>query len=161
MDAPVKRTRRKIVEVRTSSIQGKGVFALVEIARGERIIEYTGRRLSNRHADDLYEDDGAAGRHHTFLFTLSDTEVVDARRGGNAARFINHSCTPNCEAEIEDGRIFIHAKKKIPAGAELAYDYWYTTDDSYTDEDLKRIYPCNCGSPKCRGTLAAPLSASR
>jgi SET domain-containing protein len=156
MDAPLKRTKRKIVEVRRSPIQGRGLYALVDIAKGERIIEYLGERLSNEATDARYADDDALERHHTFLFTVNDNEVIDATRRGNAARYINHSCDPNCESVIEEGRIFIHASKKIRAGTELSYDYWYTTDESYTDEDLVRIYPCRCGSPRCRGTLAAP-----
>jgi SET domain-containing protein len=156
MDAPAKRTKRKVVEVRRSSIQGRGVFALVDFARGDRIIEYLGERLSSQAANERYSDDDAVDHHHTFLFTVNDDIVIDARRQGNAARFINHSCEPNCEAEVENGRIFIYAKKKIRPGTELSYDYWYTTDEAYTDEDLRRIYPCCCGSSKCRGTLAAP-----
>ena len=81
---------------------------------------------------------------------------IDGRRGGNDARFINHSCDPNCEIVITRGRVYIHALRDIPEGEELSYDYWYITDESYTLDDLRRIYPCRCGSSKCRGTLARP-----
>ena len=94
-------------------------------------------------------------RHHTFLFTLNSRTCVDAAVGGNAARFINHSCDPNCEAVIERGRIWIDAKRRIPAGTELVYDYQYEHDDEYTEEDLK-WYKCACGSSKCRGTIVLP-----
>ena len=82
--------------------------------------------------------------------------VIDGAEGGNDARFIDHSCDPNCEVVITRGRVFIHAIRDIPEGSELFYDYWYVTDESYTLEDLRRIYPCRCGSPACRGTLARP-----
>jgi SET domain-containing protein len=94
--------------------------------------------------------------HHTFLFTLNRQTVVDAAVGGNEARFINHSCAPNCEAVIEDGRrIFIEAIKDIPVGDELAYDYQYERMDDHTAED-ERFYACQCRSPECRGTILAP-----
>jgi SET domain-containing protein len=161
MAARVKPVRRKLVEVRRSPIQGRGVFAVVDIPKGKRVIEYTGERMSSDAASDRYFDDDARARHHTFLFAVSDKVVVDARVGGNDARYINHSCAPNCEPIIERGRIFIYAKKKIAAGTELAYDYWYTTDDTYSDADLRRIYPCRCGAPKCRGTLAAKRATKK
>jgi SET domain-containing protein len=144
------------VRVRRSRIQGRGVFATRDIAKGERIIEYLGTRISSKEADAQYPDDDASPRHHTFLFAVDDDVVIDASRGGNDARLINHSCEPNCEVIIERRRIFVHALRRIPAGKELSYDYWYVTDDSYTLDDLRRIYPCRCGAPSCRGTLARP-----
>jgi SET domain-containing protein len=144
------------VRVRRSRIQGRGVFATRDIAEGERIIEYLGTRISSQEADARYPDDDTSRRHHTFLFAVDDEVVVDASRGGNDARLINHSCDPNCEVVIERRRIFIHALRLIPAGKELSYDYWYVTDDSYTLDDLRRIYPCRCAAPSCRGTLARP-----
>ncbi len=138
-------------ELRRSTIQGLGAFAVRDISKGTRIIEYTGERISNAESDRRY-DDAAMARHHTFLFTLNSRTVVDAAVGGNAARYINHSCNPNCEAVIERGRIWIDAIKRIPAGTELVYDYQYEHDESYTDEDL-RWYACRCGAPNCRGTI--------
>ena len=101
-------------------------------------------------------DDESMRRHHTFLFGVEDDYTVDASRGGNEARFINHSCEPNCESVVEGRRVFIHALRDIQPGEEVAYDYWYTTDEDYTLEDLRRIYPCRCQAPTCRGTLARP-----
>jgi SET domain-containing protein len=143
-----------LIEVRRSRIQGRGVFALAPIAKGTRIIEYTGERISNEEADARCGDE-SKGRHHTFLFASTTRTVVDASREGSDARFINHSCDPNCETVVERGRIYVDAIKKIAAGAELSYDYWYSTDDTYTDEQLERLYPCRCGTSKCRGTLAS------
>jgi len=144
------------VEVRRSRVQGRGLFATRDIVEGERIIEYTGARLSHEEADAQCPEDEGARRHHTFLFAVDDRVVVDGGRGGNEARFINHSCDPNCEVVIERRRIFVHALRDIAAGEELLYDYWYTTDESYTMDDLRRIYPCRCRAPNCRGTLARP-----
>jgi SET domain-containing protein len=91
-------------------------------------------------------------RHHTFLFILNQRTVLDAARGGNESMFINHSCDPNCEAEIIRGKIWIQAIRAIPAGSELTYDYQFENDPDYTEDDL-RFYACRCGSPKCRGTI--------
>jgi SET domain-containing protein len=142
-------------ELRASPIAGVGAFAMRPIKKGTRIIEYTGERISNAEADRRYDEDKMK-THHTFLFTLNRRTVVDAAVGGNDARFINHSCAPNCEAVIEDGRrIFIEAIKDISIGEELVYDYQYERTDDHTVED-ERFYACRCGAPACRGTILAP-----
>jgi len=87
---------------------------------------------------------------------VDDDVVIDGGKGGNDARFINHSCEPNCEVAIVRRRVFVEALRDIAAGEEIFYDYWYMTDDAYSLEDLCRIYPCRCGAPGCRGTLARP-----
>jgi hypothetical protein len=143
------------VTVRRSRVQGKGVFATRDIAAGERIIEYQGALLTHEETDGMCDDE-AMRRHHTFLFAVDDKYVIDGGRGGNESRFINHSCEPNCESVVEGRRVFIHATRDIRAGEEVLYDYWYITDDSYTLDDLRRIYPCRCRSDNCRGTLARP-----
>jgi SET domain-containing protein len=142
--------------VRRSRIQGRGVFATRDIAQGDRIIEYTGARMTHDEADALCPDDEASERHHTFLFAVDDEIVIDGGRGGNDSRFINHSCEPNCEVDIARRRVFVVALRDIAADEEILYDYWYMTDDGYTLDDLRRIYPCRCGSASCRGTLARP-----
>ena len=143
-------------ELRTSPIQGTGAFATRTIRKGTRIIEYLGQRISWRTADKRYDDE-KMNRHHTFLFTIDDKTCIDAGVNGNDARFINHSCDPNCEAINDRKRIFIEATKTIPAGTELVYDYQYERSDDHSDEDEK-FYKCRCGSPKCRGTILAPKS---
>ena len=125
------------------------------IAEGDRIIEYTGSRISNVEADALGDDESMT-RHHTFLFAVDDDVVIDATRGGNESRYINHSCDPNCESVVVRGHVYLHALREIGAGEELVYDYWYVTDDDYTLEELRRIYPCRCHAANCRGTLARP-----
>jgi SET domain-containing protein len=143
--------------VRGSKIAGRGAFAVRPIAEGERIVEYLGERVSHAVADARY-DDHKGGLHHTFLFTVSRKVVIDATVNGNEARFINHSCDPNCESVIEGGRVFIDAIEPIKTGAELAYDYAYTRDGSETEEDETGLYGCRCGAKNCRGTILAPLS---
>ena len=93
--------------------------------------------------------------HHTFYFHIDEEHVIDAKYGGNAARWINHACEPNCEAEEIDGRVFIKALRDIAPGEELFYDYGLVIDERYTPK-LKKQYACRCGSPKCRGTMLAP-----
>jgi SET domain-containing protein len=144
------------IVVRRSLVQGLGVFAARRIAEGERILEYTGVRMSHEDAEKLCQNDEASPRHHTFLFAVDDGLVIDGAQGGSDARFLNHSCAPNCEVVVSRRRVFVHALRDIAPGDELTYDYWYTTDESYTMDDLQRIYPCRCRSAKCRGTLARP-----
>lgn len=149
-------TRKLAFAIRSSKIQGKGAFSTRRIAKGARIIEYLGECIEEGEADVRYPDD-EMGRHHTFLFSIGDgSRVLDAGPIDWPAKYINHSCDPNCEAiEEEDGRVFISALKNVPAGAELSYDYAYERTAEHTDADEK-LYVCRCGSPKCRGTIMAP-----
>jgi SET domain-containing protein len=145
-------------EIRRSSIQGRGGFATRRIKKGERIIEYTGERISWKEADRRY-DDATMKRHHTFLFTLTSRTCVDAGVDGNDARFINHSCDPNCEAVIVNNRIYIEAIRDIREGEELSYDYAYERDAD-ASEDEERLYVCHCGARNCRGTILSPPQRS-
>ncbi|HWJ23541.1 MAG TPA: SET domain-containing protein-lysine N-methyltransferase [Gemmatimonadaceae bacterium] len=146
-------------ELRRSAIQGRGAFATRRIRPGARIIEYLGEHISRDEGDRRYDDEHM-GRHHTFLFALDDGSVIDAAVRGNAARFINHSCDPNCQAIEEDGRIFIEAIRNIQPGTELTYDYAYERTDDHTDED-EALYVCRCGAPNCRGTILAPVEKKK
>ena len=140
-------------EIRPSPMQGLGAFATRPIPAGMRLIEYAGERLTPREADERYPDvDGE--RHHTFLFAIDDDVVIDAAVNGNEARFINHSCDPNCDAVIEDGRIWIETIRDIEPGEELAYDYAYVLEERHSPAN-KRKYPCSCGAANCRGTILA------
>jgi SET domain-containing protein len=139
--------------VRRSGIQGMGGFACRHIPAGTRLIEYTGERLTPAQAEARYPDD-AAGRHHTYLFAVDDALVIDAAVGGNDARFLNHSCAPNCDAVIDDGRIWIETIHDIEPGEELVYDYAYVLNERHTPAAKKR-YPCHCGAVTCRGTILA------
>ena len=148
MPALKRRIRRRIT-VRHSNIHGKGVFATKLIRKGTRIIEYKGKRISENAADEKYGDDEGT---HTFLFLLDNQIVIDANDDGNSARWINHSCDANCDANEENGRMFIDAIRDIQPGEELTYDYNLIVDERYTPA-LKRLYACGCGARKCRGTI--------
>ena len=112
--------------VRGSDIQGKGAFAVKSIRKGTRLIEYTGQLIPEDEADTRY-DDSKMKRHHTFLFQICDGAVaIDAAVGGNDARFINHSCDPNCEAVEDRGRVFIEAMRATKTGEALTYNYGLT-----------------------------------
>jgi SET domain-containing protein len=140
-------------EIRDSPIHGSGAFATRRIPRGTRLVEYRGERLTPAEADARYPD--VPGEvHHTCLFAIDDDIVIDAAVDGNEARFINHSCGPNCDAVIDDGRIWIETIRDIEPVEELAYDYAYELEERHTPA-AKRRYPCNCGSPRCRGTILA------
>jgi hypothetical protein len=139
-------------EIRPSPIQGLGAFATAAIPAGTRLIEYAGQRLTPAQAEARYPDDGT--RHHTYLFAIDDAVVVDAAVDGNAARFLNHSCAPNCDAVIEDGRIWLETVHDIEPGEELVYDYAYVLAERHTPA-AKRRYPCRCGAVTCRGTILA------
>ncbi len=142
-----------LFEIRSSPIQGRGVFATRMIPSGIRLIEYAGERLTPPEADERYPDESSSP-HHTFLFAIDDDIVIDASVNGNDARFINHSCEPNCDAVIDDSRIWIESLRDIAPDEELAYDYAYVLEERHTPA-AKRRFPCNCGSARCRGTILA------
>jgi SET domain-containing protein len=147
------------VQVRRSSVHGKGVYAVRPLPAGERLIEYTGQVISwdealRRHPHDPAQPD------HTFYFQLEGGEVIDALYGGNSSRWINHACEPNCEAQELLGRVFIHTLRDIAPGEELSYDYGLTLDERYTPQ-VKQRYACHCGAATCRGTLLKPKRGTR
>src|SRR5689334_14324184 len=134
--------KRILVEVRKSNIQGKGVFAACAIPKDTRIIEYTGERISWDEAQNLPPND-PKNPHHTFFFSLDDGMVINAGVNGNEARWINHSCTPNCETRDHRGRIYIHALRSLKKGEELFYDYRLEPADPRTKE-LEKLFRCQC-----------------
>lgn len=120
-------------EVRDSTI-GLGLFARAPIAVGNRVIEYTGKRLSTPDADEL---------NTKFLFDLENGFTIDGEGLENIARYVNHSCFPNCEAEIVGEQIFFNAIRDIDPGEELTIDY----GSEYFDEFIKPI-GCRCTTCK-------------
>ncbi len=142
------------IQVRRSGVHGKGVFALRDLAEGEVVAEYVGEIISWDEAQERHPHDPSQP-NHTFYFHVDADRVIDANYGGNASRWINHACEPNCETDEQDGRIFIIALRDIAAGEELNYDYGLMLEERYTPK-LKAEYPCWCGAPSCRGTLLAP-----
>lgn len=148
-----------MIAVRQSGIHGTGVYALRRVRKGTRIIEYTGERVSHAEADRRYEYKDVAD-NHTFLFILDARAVIDAGVGGNEARFINHSCAPNCLTVIEKRRIFIDALRNIAPGEELHYDYLIQRE-AHDPPDIEEIFGCHCGAKQCRGTMLEPPEVRR
>ena len=149
------------IKARKSAIHGNGVFAVAPIAAGERIIEYKGELRTHAEVDAGEAGDVESG--HTFLFTLNDEWVIDGTRRGNIARWINHSCAPNCEAlivEHEGGdrrrdKVVIETLRAIAPGEELTYNYGIRLAERHTAR-LKKIWACHCGAEACTGTLLQP-----
>ena len=141
-----------LYEIRRSSIHGTGVFAATDLHEGQRIMEYKGELISKEESerrglalmDKASRDGGAA----VYIFTLNDEWDLDGDHPDNDARLINHSCDPNCEAWDYDGRLFIEAKRAIPKGEELSFNYSFGFD---TWED----HPCRCGAANCVGYILA------
>jgi hypothetical protein len=147
------------IEVRRSGVHGRGVFAKKRIRKGARIIEYTGRHIPWKEAQDLPPLD-PSDPYHTLLFSLDNGDVIDAAVGGNEARWINHSCEPNCETFEEDDRIFVHALRGLRPGEELFYDYKLIPAERRTKK-LERKFGCRCGAENCRGTMLGKKKGRR
>ena len=124
--------------------------------------EFTGLLSRHAHEDVDAGDTGDADSGHTFLFTLNEDWVIDGGLEGNDARWINHSCAPNCEAILDENeddpkqsRVFIESIRAIKPGEELTYDYGITLAERHTPR-LKKIWACRCGSKDCTGTMLKP-----
>ena len=144
----------KRIAVRKSGVHGRGVFSAIKFKKDEVVMEYVGEVITwkealRRHPHNPKDPD------HTFYFHIDDKHVIDGKFGGNAARWINHACTPNCEADEIDGRIFIRALRTIQPDTELFYDYGLIIDEPYTKK-LEKQFECRCGTKNCRGTMLAP-----
>jgi len=137
-----------------SPVHGRGVFAARTIRKGETVIEYRGKRMTWDEACEQPASDDA-DPYHTFLFSLDDGRVIDAAIRGNAARWINHSCAPNCETYEDDrGRVYVAARRKIRPGEELSYDYRLEIEGK-VGKRMRKAYACRCGARRCRGTMLA------
>ena len=153
------------IRVRNSPIHGRGVFATVDLEAGIALIRYQGRLLTHDEADE--RSDGRLDSGHTFLFTLNDEYVVDGNQGGNSARWINHSCAPNCEAIIHENQhgdrcrdqVWIHTLRDIAAGEELSFNYGIVLSVPHTRR-MKAIWACHCGAANCTGTMLQPRKRS-
>ncbi len=138
-------------DVRKSGIHGRGVFAIKDIPDQTYIIEYIGEKVSGDESNrrgwaqmDLAKETGDAA---VYIFTLDDEFDIDGNVQENAARLINHSCDPNCESWIDDGKIWISAIRDIQKGEELFFNYGFDLE-SYEE------HPCRCGSDNCVGYIA-------
>jgi SET domain-containing protein len=141
----------KFYEIRGSEIHGRGLFARKFIPKDTWIVEYIGEKIdkaeSERRADVLLEKSKTDGSARVFTFVLNDQWDIDGGHDYNDARLINHSCDPNVEAQIWDGKeIWCVALRDIQPGEELFYNYGFDLDN--WDE-----HPCRCGSPRCPGYI--------
>lgn len=130
------------LEFRSSGIHGQGVFARHFIPAGTRVLEYLGQRINKAESLRRCEAD------NRYIFTLDEDHDLDGDVGWNPAKFINHACVPNCEAELIDGRIWIVARRDIHPGEELAFNYGY-------DLEAYEEHPCRCGAAECVGFIVA------
>lgn len=137
--------------VRRSGVHGRGVFAVANLPADELLIEYLGEVIPWTTAHERYAE-SEADDGHTYFFDRGDGTVIDGGRGGNASRFINHGCEPNCEAVDDDGHILIQTIRSIAPGEELFIDYQLCIDDPVTAE-TREVYACRCGAAACRGTM--------
>jgi len=141
-------SRKRITAVQTSSVHGRGLFALRNVAAGRHIGVYEGRRYGA-------DDERARDPRLVYAFRLSDGTVIDGCEGGNESRHINHSCEPNCaayEVEHKDGSlaIVIETLRLVRRGEELSLDYALDVDQAD-----KGDFPCCCAASRCRGTMVA------
>ena len=144
------------IQVRRSGVHGRGVYAIRPIKKGETIIEYKGEMITWKQAERRHPHN-PKDPDHTFFFHIDEEHVIDANVGGNAARWINHACNPNCESDVDEDnhRVFIKALRNIKPGEELFYDYGLVLDERYTPK-VKKQFACRCGARDCRGTMLAP-----
>ncbi|MCJ8749742.1 hypothetical protein PDJAM_G00179760 [Pangasius djambal] len=146
----LEKTSKEAVGVYRSAIHGRGLFCKRNIEAGEMVIEYAGnviRSVLTDKRENYYSSKGIG----CYMFRIDDFDVVDATMHGNAARFINHSCEPNCYSRVinVEGQkhIVIFALRKIYRGEELTYDY------KFPIEDASNKLHCNCGARRCRRFL--------
>ena len=141
----------ELCEVRQSGIHGRGLFAKVKIEAEAYIIEYIGERIdkdeSNERGWQQFEVAKETGEAAVYIFTLDDDWDIDGNVPENAARLMNHSCDPNCEAFIEDDKIWIAALRDIEKDEELFFNYGF-------DLENYKSHPCCCGTEKCVGYIA-------
>jgi len=142
-DISHEREALKSIEIRRSRIHGRGLFARRDIDTGTRLIEYVGRRIPK---DESAEQ---CLKRNAYIFGLNGSEDVDGKVSWNPARLINHSCEPNCDAEVDDhDRIWVISRRAISPGEELTWNYGYDLKDFMN-------YPCSCGKAACLGYMVA------
>lgn len=139
-------------KVKKSNIHNSGVFATEDIKKGTRIIEYIGKKVTKAQGDKISEKRLNKYLHSkkegsVYIFELNKKYDIDGLVNNNKARFINHSCNPNCEVFGEGLKIWIYAMKNIKKGEELSYDYGFSFDENF------REFPCNCQSKNCVGFI--------
>jgi uncharacterized protein len=146
-----KPTTSPYIEIKSSKIHSRGIFAKKDIPKGTKIIEYVGERVTKKLSDVRAENTLEKSIENksngaVYIFDLNKRYDIDGSVSYNTAGLINHSCNPNCETEGDDKNIWIMAIKEIKQGEELSYNYGY--DISNYEE-----HPCNCGSSNCPGFI--------
>jgi SET domain-containing protein len=135
-------TADRYLDIRSSSIHGHGAYARTFIPEGTPVAEYVGKKITKAESLRRCED------NNEYIFYLDDDYDLDGLVAWNPARFLNHCCAPNCEATLDEGRIWLTALQDIPAGAELTFNYGYDLSE-YED------HPCRCGAPNCIGFIVS------
>jgi uncharacterized protein len=141
--------------VKDSPVHGKGLFAKTDIPKGTRIIAYEGERVLK---DQLGEDYLNGLSSLNYVMNLNETMAIDGERNGNDARFINHSCEPNCVVYFLNETPFIYANQLIQKDEELSFDYQMSiaqNTEQLTTKQKVEMLPCVCGKANCRKTLIA------
>ncbi len=131
-----------LVEFGKSGIHGWGGFARQKLRKGKRVIEYVGEKLTKKASDRALQ------YGNCFVFCVNDEFDIDGSVAWNPARYLNHSCAPNCHPQIRSNRIWIYALRTIKAGEELTYNYGH-------DLEHYRDRPCRCGAEQCAGYIVA------
>ncbi|MBF0479802.1 MAG: SET domain-containing protein-lysine N-methyltransferase [Candidatus Omnitrophica bacterium] len=149
----MKNTTSAYIVVKTSSIHNKGVFAKKDIPAGTDIIEYVGEKITKKEAERRFQETFQKAQNNeehgaVYLFHLNNRYDIDGNVPYNTARYINHSCKPNCEVDIKKGHIWVTAKSNIKKGDELSYNYSY-------DYEVHEDHPCLCGTDACVGYIVA------
>jgi len=150
-------TTHKYIEVKSSGIHLNGVFAKIDIPKGVRIIEYIGKKVTkaegDRILDETFKKHKADPEHYagTYIFELDDEWDIDGNTPDNDAKYINHSCDPNCKMDINNGKVWIDTIKDIKKGDEITYNYGFELNekDLYDFEEQE----CRCGSKNCVGYM--------
>ena len=138
--------------------KGWGLKSKTEIKKGEFVVEYVGEVIDNHEFRRRLKDKQDAGDEAYYFLTLDNNRMIDAGPSGNLARFMNHSCQPNCETQkwtvLGDTRVGLFACTDIPANTELTFNYQLECAQDAAN-DAKRQQPCHCGAPNCGGFIGA------
>ncbi|MDP6251700.1 MAG: SET domain-containing protein-lysine N-methyltransferase [Verrucomicrobiota bacterium] len=146
-------TTSKYIEVRESEIHGTGVFARIKVSKGKKVIEYIGEKITKKESERrsialIEKNQGSQTDGAVYIFEVNKRYDIDGNIPENTARFINHSCDPNCEPDVIKNRVWLISKRKIKEGEELSYNYGFDLD-GYEDHE------CRCGAKKCVGYITA------
>ena len=146
-------TSSKYIEIRESEIHGTGVFAKTKVPKGKKVIEYIGEKITKKESERrsialIEKNQGSETNGAVYIFEVNKRHDIDGNIPENSARFINHSCEPNCEPDVIKNRVWLISTRKIKEGEELSYNYGFDLD-GYEDHE------CKCGTKKCVGYITA------